>query len=167
MLQIRRNVFETNSSSSHSVSVCSNKLVPSQLTIVDDDWKYDFKKTILVDLVGFCGGGDHTSQNDKLAYLILQIAYILNLKESCIGYSSCYEEELETLYATEEFKELEAEICEYAGAELLRINPDNGGYIDHESVCDSMEELKLRDLNSGYTTFVFSENSYVYFEFNG
>ena len=168
MIQVRRNVFETNSSSSHSVTVCSTNLVPSQLNVVDDDWKYDYKKTILVDLVGFCGDGDHVSQNDKLAYLILQISYILDLRDSCIGYYGCYEEELTHLYESEEFKELESEICEYVGADILRINTDTGGYIDHESVCYSMQDLKCNDLRGySYASFVFSEDSSVYFEFNG
>ena len=169
MIQVRRNVFETNSSSSHSVTIVDDTLVDSELEVVEDWDICDGEPTILVDLVGFCSWYDHESQNDKLAYLVEQIAYITdNYRALCwYGTSAEQEEAKERLYDSDEFRELEDAICDHAGCKHIRIKDGAEGYIDHDSVCDTIEELKNYDLPGSYISFVFGIDSYVHFEFNG
>lgn len=169
MIKVRRNVFETNSSSSHSVTVVDSTLVKSDLEVVEDWNICDGEPTILVDLVGFCSWYDHESQNDKLAYLVEQIAYITDNYHALCWYGTDEEqrEAKERLYDSDEFKELEEEICDYVGCSHIRIKENASGYIDHDSVCLSIDELKQHDLPCGYVTFVFGADSYVHFEHNG
>lgn len=172
MRQIRRNVFETNSSSSHSLSVSDTSLVLNDMPIVENWDMCDGEPTLMVELTGFCSMYDHDSQNDKLAYLIEQIAYITDNEYANGWYGSIAECEAarERLYETEEFKELEDEICNYVGCKHLRIRSHSSGYIDHDSVMSDIEDLKLYDIPScagGYAGFVFACDSNVHFEFNG
>lgn len=164
MIQIRTNVFETNSSSSHSVSVGKHTCEDSYLEIAEYCGKGDYEPTIIVDTVGFCGFEDHATQHEKLAYLMQQIAYIN-------GFSAIFwrpenlEEQLEEYYDCENFRELEYEICEYTGAKHLRFGCLDG-YIDHDSVLYDIYELK-DEIGGDYINFIFSPDSYVHFEFNG
>lgn len=169
MINVRRGVFETNSSSSHSVTIADSTWVPSEFKIVEDWDICDGEPTILVDLVGFCSWYDHETQNDKLAYLVEQIAYITDNYYALSWYGNEEEqrEAKERLYDSEEFKELEDEICDHAGCKHIRIKEDSSGYIDHDSVCNTIEELKNYDLPGSYTSFVFGADSYVHFEHNG
>lgn len=168
MIQVRRNVFETNSSSTHSVCISNPELVPSTLNIVEDWDICNGEPTILVELEGFCGGGSRTDQNSKLAYLILQLMYLTG-NSSANGWY-CSGEELvqarEEFYDTEEFKELEDAICEHAGCKHIRIAPGSEGYIDHDSVVYELYELK-DECQQSYESLVFGKDSDVWFEFNG
>jgi hypothetical protein len=166
MIQTRRNVFETNSSSSHSITIADSALMPSEFEVTVDDNGDD---VIYVDLVDFCSS-DHESQNDKLAYLIEQIAYITNNEYALNFYGSIEENEeaQEALYHTTEFLELEDQICAYADCKHIRINPRSEGYIDHDSVVDSLSEWEWFGIDiDSYLTFVFAKDSWVHFEFNG
>ena len=167
MRKIRYNVFETNSSSTHSVCITNPFLVLNELPIVND-WRYcDGEDTILVDLEGFCSYCDHKSQMEKMAYVILQLVYITDNSDA-IGYYDCDDDLLEKFYETEEFKEFENDICEYVGCKHVRINRETGGYIDHESVIYDIDELKNWDLNGfGYVGFIYAADSYVHFEHIG
>lgn len=169
MIKIRRNVFETNSSSCHSVTIDASRLLPCELEIVEDYDICDGEPTIMVELVGFCSWWDHESQNDKLAYLVEQIAYITDNYDALDSWGDTdrCEAARERLYASDEFQALEDEICSYAGCKHIRINPDSSGYIDHESVCVSIDELEQHDLGGSYSSLVFGADSYVHFEFNG
>lgn len=169
MIKVRHNVFETNSSSCHSVTIVDRTLVASDLEVVEDWDICNGEPTILVDLVGFCSWYDHQSQNDKLAYLVEQIAYITD-NEYALGWYGNEEEQREAkerLYESEEFKELEDVICDHAGCKHIHIKEGASGYIDHDSVCCSIEELKNYDLPGSYVSFVFGADSYVHFEHNG
>lgn len=164
MKQIRINVFETNSSSSHSVSIAPYKLQASNLEIVEYDERCDWEPGIIIDTVGFCSMWNHETQEDKLAYLMQQIAYINGYSDLFWG-SGNTDEQLKEYYECDDFKELEREICEYTGAKCLRFG-DLDGYIDHDSILYNIYELK-EELNDSYINFVFNPNSYVHFEFNG
>lgn len=170
MIQIRRNVFETNSSSTHSVTIIDGTLVPNEIPIVEDWDICDGEPTILVELNGFCGWCNHDTQMEKLAYVIMQIAYILDLYHANGWYGSKeeIEEAREKLYETDEFKELEGLICEHAGCKHVRLREGTEGYIDHESVCVSIDELKNWDIPCGsYLALVYGNCSTIHFEFNG
>lgn len=170
MIQIRRNVFETNSSSSHSITISDDNLVANKIPIVEDWNICDGEPTMLVELNGFCGWCDHESQMEKLAYLIMQIAYILDLEYANGWYGSKeeIEEAREKLYESEEFKELEDTVCEHAGCKHIRLYENTEGYIDHDSVCSDMWELKNWDIPyGGYVTLVYGADTYIHFEHNG
>lgn len=167
MIQIRQNVFETNSSSTHSITIADSALLPSEFEVMIDD---NGDEVIHVDLVGFCSYHDHESQNDKLAYLVEQIAYITDNEYALNFYGTKEENEeaQEALYKTSEFRELEDAICDYADCKHIRINPRSEGYIDHESVVDSLEDWAWFGMDrNNYLTFVFAKDSWVHFEFNG
>lgn len=169
MIQIRRNVFETNSSSTHSVSITNPELVPSELTVVEDYDICDGDATVVVRLEGFCGGGSRTEQESKLAYLILQLMYLTGNSRACGWYCSNSEEveqAREEFYNTDEFEELETEICQYVGCKHLRVYPGSEGYIDHDSVVYDLYELK-DECHQSYANLIFAKDSDVWFEFNG
>lgn len=170
MLNKRLTVFETNSSSTHSITITNETLVPNEIPIVEDWDICDGEPTMLVELNGFCGWCDHESQMEKLAYLIMQIAYILDLKYANGWYGSKkeIEEAREKLYESEEFKELENYVCDYAGCKHLRLREGTEGYIDHDSVVSDIDELKNWDIPyGGYLTLVYGADTDIHFEFNG
>jgi len=170
MIKVRRNVFETNSSSSHSITIKNDSLVANEIPIEEDYDICDGEPTMMVELNGFCGWENHETQMEKLAYIIMQIAYILNL-ESANGFYGSKEEiedAREKLYESEEFKELEDIICDHAGCKHIRLRDDTEGYIDHDSVCYNIEELKNWDIPyGGYLALVYGADTYIHFEHNG
>ena len=163
MRTIRRNVFETNSSSTHSVTIGINP-GPSNLEIVEYDERCNWEPSIIIDTVGFCGMCDHDTQEEKLAYLMQQIAYINGYFDLFWG-SGNTEELLADYYDCDNFRELEEAVCEYTGAKCLRFG-DLNGYIDHDSIVYDIYELK-EEIGGSYIDFIFSSDSYVHFEFNG
>ena len=48
--------------------------------IIEYDERCDYQPGILIDTVGFCGWYDHETQSDKLAYLMQQVAYIMQVE---------------------------------------------------------------------------------------
>ena len=164
MKTIRRNVFETNSSSTHSVTRGNGNTVPSELEIVEYCDIGDYEDTIVIDAVGFCSYFSHDTQVEKLAYLMEQIAYIN-------GYFDLFwapdniEEMLADYYECDDFRELEEAVCDYTGAKHLRFG-DLDGHIDHDSVVYDIYELK-DEIGGDYVNFIFDPDSYVHFEFNG
>ena len=170
MLNKRINVFETNSSSSHSITFADDRLVDNEIPIVEDWDICEGEPTILVELNGFCGWCDHDTQMEKLAYLIMQIAYILDLKYANGWYGSKeeIEEAREKLYESEEFKELEEIVCDHAGCKHLRLRDGTEGYIDHDSVVSDIDELKNWDIPyGGYLALIYGADTNIHFEFNG
>lgn len=173
MKQIRRNVFETNSSSSHSLSFTNTSLVPNEMEIVGYSWEYEVDDVILVPLQGFCGEWDNSSQYEKLAYLILQLGYITkhDYEVGNLYFHGSKEERIKALndfYYTDEFMELESAICEHAGCKHVRIDLNTDGYIDHDSVASDMDELRYNFMYGySYVDLVFGADTNVHFEFLG
>ena len=161
MLRIRKNVFETNSSSSHSITIPHpNELNWNEMDINEDGY-------IEVSLGKFCHG-DHESQNDRLAWLI-QLIVNEKLSYNAFWYyrdKDEWETLAEQLYATEEFQELEAEIADYADCSGIRLSPRTEGYIDHSSNYDSMKSFLL-EYDVSAVSFVFGEGVVMNFEFIG
>ena len=113
--KIRKNVFETNSSSVHSLVISNDGREPSEFKVNKDGY-------IEVDFGEF--GKDerlYTSQYDKLSYLI-----------TCLYYLSGWD--VEDIYEKYEFEYIEKAICEYSGAKGIRILDKNEPHIDHQSV---------------------------------
>ena len=164
MKQIRRNVFETNSSSSHSVSLGKRGPDTSILEITQYVERCNYEPGIIIDTVGFCSFYNHDTQEEKLAYVMQQIAYIN-------GYSDLFwdsgntEQQLKDYYDCDDFRELEKELWEYTGANCLRFG-DLDGYIDHVRIVYDKYEL-MDEIGGDYVNFIFDPDSYVHFEFNG
>lgn len=112
--KIRNHVFETNSSSVHSLVISNDGREPSNFKLnregkIEVDFG-DFGKELRV----------YTSQYDKLSYLI-----------TCLYYLSGFE--IEDIYDKYEFKIIENAICSYTGANRLKILGKNTPSIDHQS----------------------------------
>ena len=119
--QVRRNVFETNSSSMHSLSIakrgiteylhvdeCTNKVVTE---FSEFGWGYD----------------EYNDPETKLSYLVTMIGESRN----------CYS--IEEIYETNDFKKINDVVsarCECDGIEIKNVN----GYIDHQSI-DTIDNI--------------------------
>ncbi len=135
----RDNIFETNSSSVHSISISKNGMEPSNLPVDKDGYipvKY-----------GAFGKDTETynEQIDKLSYLVTQCYYL----------GGEYRVDLADNY---HFRNIENAICEYTGAKGIKIvggEPE----IDHQSMPEY--ELNLVDeyIPSSIQSFVF--NRYI------
>ena len=111
---IRNYVWETNSSATNALIVDNAGLEPSKLPVDADGY-------ILTDFGLFdYGAGEFWSQEDKLSYLITNCYYL----------NGWYEDITRDNY---HFRHIEDAICEYTGANgirILRKNKDWG--IDHQ-----------------------------------
>lgn len=115
MKKIRKEVFETNSSSVHSLVISKDGLEKSNL-------KLNKEGKIEITFGSFGKAFNiYSSQYDKLSYLITLLYYISN------GFN------YESIYDNYEFKLVEEAICEYTGAKGIKINPKNEPEIDHQS----------------------------------
>lgn len=176
MITIRKHTFETNSSSTHSITIYNDELVESELPIEDldydggwegNDWEPD---CLMVELNGFCGWDDHESQNDRLALLCLLVCYEVMDNESphCLtqGEWNSYFQEV---YESDRWKELEEEIRNYVpNAKYIRVNQYSEGYIDHDSLWyDNYREFLNWWGFGSASSYVFTNGVKTHFEFCG
>lgn len=156
MFSIRREVFETNSSSSHSIAikgkdnnmieVLKNRYSGKQICIVlgEYDWGYDKLKTF----------------EERLSYIVTMIV-------SCSGLSYLDSTKAEDIYELEGFKEVEKILKEKIGCNFVVIEENNISdcYVDHLS-CYSLHEfldkfgLTLEDylFNDKYCVIIDNDN---------
>lgn len=138
--KIRKGVFETNSSSVHSLVIANDGREPSE-------FKLNKNGEIEVDFGEF--GKDYclyTSQYDKLSYLI-----------TCLYYLSGYD--IEDIYARSEFTEISDAVCKYTGATGIKILGEVEPSIDHQSIpYDGIEIIDVYDEDQ-IINFIF--NKYV------
>ena len=139
---IRNNIWETNSSSVHSLSIDDSGMEPSHLPINEYG-------EILTDFGSF---GKHlsyyNSQEDKLSYLITL----------CYYYAGYDKYRIEDNYVYNCIKDA---ICEYAGASGIHIINKNEPDIDHQSQPDSFEFSKIVDPYSVESIQQFVFNRYI------
>jgi hypothetical protein len=169
MKSIRKNTFETNSSSSHSLTVNSNLLVSSQLNPYYD-WSYRYMNgpLIQVPMGEFCSWCNHTSQEDRLSYLVLLIINkLFHGNELWCCDSDTKTEVLEKLFQDEEYLELCAEIAGHHGDGVVGIIPSTEGYIDHGSDDYSSMWDFLNQYGLTINEFVFGEDVCLHYEFCG
>lgn len=151
MFQIRRNVFETNSSSTHSVSFAPGKpLKPSTLKIDEDGFIHCY-----LDEYGW-DTRTYRSQDELLSYLVTMISEITDHKVWC---TRNIKEEIEAIQQTAEFKRVSDAISAYTGAEGLILD-ESEGYIDHQSGTDRYSTLDkfLDKCGTSIIEFVFGDN---------
>jgi len=135
---VRYNVFETNSSSVHSLTF-GKKMEHPDLETDKDGYtvaRYGwFDKTV----------DDYYEQSQKLSYLVSYLYYMFD--------------NIEDLYDSDEFRILEEVIVDYCGTKGLKIgsNP-NEPYLDHQSL-PGMYNYVINDdtfFNKNFlTTFIF------------
>lgn len=141
MKQIRRDVFETNSSSVHTLQISKDGLEPSELKLNKDG-------NIEVELGEF--GKNYmiyNTQYEKLQYLISFIAY------------GCYYYDLEELYKNYDFMTVRNAVCEYTGANDIIVVGEAEAHIDHQSADECVINLWNSD---AIINFIF--NKYVALE---
>lgn len=121
--KVRRNVFETNSSSTHSFSYGGtyNDLIVN-----------DFDNCVHTNLGEF--GWEVETYFDSTS----KLAYILVAAASLTGHSFwCYdnfEEELESFKNTKEYQEIEEVVKRNMNCDGIVIKDKSEGYIDHQSI---------------------------------
>ena len=110
---IRRGVWETNSSSVHSIVIDKGGREPSNLPVKDRKIQIDF---------GRFGKDERvfSSQYDKLSYLITCCYYLCGF-------------DYEDIYDNYEFQRIQEVVCRYAGVKGIRIIGKNEPSIDHQS----------------------------------
>lgn len=137
--QIRKGVFETNSSSVHSISITPDGRVPSNLPIN--------KRGNIEVALGHFGKEDclYTEQIDKLSYLM-----------TCIYYMYC--QDCEYMAQQREFQLIEEAVCKYSGAAGIEVISVDNAYLDHQSVpYGSLEIINVWDEDE-ILNFVFNRN---------
>ena len=171
MKQIRRNVFETNSSSSHAISFSNSKhtldytqLVPDINGVIHchfDEFGW-----------GYYGFGDTNSAEVKLNYLITQIC----ATNDCPRPWCCKEYEIQeaadAVMETDDFKMLEEDIISTLKkngipSEKIVVEANQEGYVDHQSVCgirallpDGCETYSDFVFDKGYDLLIANDNDY-------
>lgn len=159
MKQIRRNVFETNSSSSHAISFSNSKHTLDYTQLVPDSdgvihcWFDEFGW-------GYYGKDETNSAQIKLNYLVTQICET----NDCPRLWCCKEYELqeaaEFVMETDDFKMLEEDIIytlkeQGINAKKIVVDTEEEGYVDHQSVC-AIRNI-LPDECGTYSDFVFDK----------
>jgi hypothetical protein len=157
MKQIRRGTFETNSSSTHSISFISDdalrKLesdilyVPAtrQLEVVD----FEGVPTVFVELGRFdWGPGVYNDPYTKLSYLLTKVAHYYDIDN---------EEDLDDFYNGHEFDDLNKIVSDYFDGAQLRIDNTNTDYCctDHD-MC--LADIKYMYEDKNLYDFVFDPN---------
>ena len=146
MKQIRNNVFETNSSSVHSISIDTSGLEPSYLSKNKDN-------KIVVKLGTFDKDDRlYTTQDEKLSYLITCLYYILGQPYTVAEFE-------EDLYADYRFKYIEEAVCKYANADGIIVTDIKDAYIDHQSVPYNDIEIISAYNDESIIEFIF--NKYI------
>ena len=137
MKQCRNNVFETNSSSVHAISISKDGLEPSKLYLDEND-------KIIVELGSFGCNDELTTQDEKLSYLMTCMYYIYpNIPDKN-----------SRVYLYESIKNV---ICKYADADDIILTNIDGAYIDHQSAPYDTSDLIIN---------IYDEDSIIDFIFN-
>ena len=148
MIQERLSVFETNSSSTHTLTLENRELCPSQLPI-------DKNGYVIITLEDFNCSGTVQTQSEKLAWLILQ-----GCSEAGCYLSNRYDDTTSTQLHKEYsdslvFDRIKNAICEYTGAKGIRFKRGTTGSIDHQSQYSSINEF-LEEMNLTLEEWIFS-----------
>ena len=123
--QIRRSVFETNSSSTHSFTYGNTH---NNLVVNDED------NCVHTDLGEF--GWEIETYYDsasKLAYILLAAASFTSHSFWYFGDTS-FDEMLESFKKTEEYKRIEDAVKSYMNCNGIVIDENSEGYIGHQSL---------------------------------
>lgn len=150
MKQIRRNVFETNSSSTHSITIRHDELEQNYMKIHDDGYIHTQLREFGWEIE------DYESQEDRLSYLLTMLAEKNGLST---WLRTC---ETDELMNTQDFKRISKEIGEYADCSGVIVDPSEG-YIDHQSHEDyqTFQEF-LDEYGTDAVEFVYGRGNIVH-----
>ena len=140
MRKIRRKIFETNSSSVHSLSISKDGREKSYLPT--DELGY-----ILADYGSFGKNLEYyNTQGEKLSYLV-----------TCCYYLSGYGD----IYDCYEFQCIEDAVKEYTGAPGIKVREYYEPDIDHQSQPDRYDGIEIIDIYDKDQVIDFIFNKYV------
>lgn len=139
-IKIRQGVFETNSSSVHSLTFNRKGLKKCLL-------KPNAEGKIRVSLGHFGKDSNiYDTQSKKLSYLMTSCYYLAGM-------------DLGNMYNSREFKDIEEAVMEYTGCSGIEVYGESKAYIDHQSVPEySIEIINTYDKDE-IIGFIF--NKYV------
>lgn len=143
MIKIRKGVFETNSSSVHTLTYASSLRSNFNLPINEDN-------EIVVDYGEFGCSGSIFGQYEKLSYILTQFSYLFHSESDLRG--------------STEFNALLQALRDHSGNPTvnIRINKTEG-YIDHQSVWEDCWYSVPFNLNDpeAYKNFLFIDELYI------
>lgn len=160
MIQIRPNVFETNSSSTHSVTWAFESLTDPKFLELDDEG------FLRVFMEGYCSACCYDDPRYKLGYLMQLCSYANNIYLNAYGEE--LNESLELLYACDDFKTIEDTIIDYIGYHCkgIRFYEDSSyGYIDDGHDYNNVNEF-LDENCTDIINFVFG-GAVLHYSYNG
>ncbi len=156
MKQIRRQTFETNSSSSHSISFINDEAVKKletdtlyvaaekELEVVD----FEDVPTVFVELGTFgWGPAVYNDAYTKLSYLLTKVAGYYDLDN---------EEDMEDIYNGHEFEELNKIIEDHFDGAQLRIAKTDDYYCEDHDMC--LADIKYMYEGMDLSDFIFNPN---------
>lgn len=155
MKQIRRNVFETNSSSTHCMVIRHNGIQKNEIPIAEDGY-------IHVELSEFGWEvRNYYSQYDRLSYLITMFAVTSGVHTSWVNNEEELNKAAKELMQNKWFKNFSKKVASHAKCKGLKIDPSEG-YIDHQS-CEygSVVEF-LHEWDTDAMEFVFGHGIVVH-----
>lgn len=169
MRQIRKNVFETNSSSTHSVSISSKNGGYYDSTALNAFIEYDNKVHVKFGEFGW-EIEDYSLPYNKLQYIVTMLVETEGNDVSCV----------EDLFETDGFKLINDAVADYCNCDGIWIDDDmkldsytwggkthyyidHNGYIDHQSYEDykSVQDF-LNDYHLDVTQFIFDNGVIVH-----
>lgn len=164
MIQIRRNVFETNSSSTHSITI-GDRAISSPDLCYDEE-----SRSVKIFLEEFCSYG-LGSQNARAAFLIENIIFThFGGNALWCGNAARHHSIKEKLKEIEEYRRVEETIINYMKAngypECECVEIVGEGYIDHDSVYSDIDDL-LSTFDLSVEEWIFAKDIYILFEFRG
>jgi len=155
MKQIRRSVFETNSSSTHSITIRHRGLAQNYMPIGTDGYIHTQLGEYGWEIVNY------TEQGDKLSYLVTMLAE-KNGMETWYRSRKSLQENVKELMTTKDFKRVSQEIGKYAKCNGVIIDTSDG-YIDHQSHEDyrTFQDF-LDDYGTDIVEFIFGRGNIVH-----
>ncbi|WP_373261977.1 hypothetical protein [Hungatella hathewayi] len=151
MIKIRQSVFETNSSSIHSLSLAKDGFEKCNIPIKRKKIDGKFRRFLVVKLSRF--GKDYhvyTEQSEKFSYLVT-LSYLLDG-----GY------DVENMQQSYAYKRMEEEICKYCKCDGIMVDDMSldDAEIDHQTITDysSISDF-IYNMGVDYVTFVFNKHA--------
>lgn len=143
MKKIRNKTFETNSSSTHSLSYCGNVNLDTYTPVGDK---------IIIEFINTDDGGTFTTLKRKVSYLVSHI--VNNYKYNCLD----YEDLVEQVSNSYDFKRISNYVKNKYGKEVVFPKEYKG---DIEEIVYINHQLLERDLNSVLEDLITEERDYL------
>lgn len=143
MKKIRNKIFETNSSSTHSLSYCGNVNLDTYTPVGDK---------IVIEFINTDDGGTFTTLKRKVSYLVSHI--VNNYKYNCLD----YEDLVEQVSNSYDFKRISNYVKNKYGKEVVFPKEYKG---DIEEIVYINHQLLERDLDSVLEDLITEERDYL------